>query len=101
MELKDETSSKVTPMLLEATMDEIVVLASAKVLGVGETVLMMLVAVTTSVGVTKVVGGTDERGELVSVMVIGVDASVSGVLVGVTAPSEEIGSVGVGVIVVA
>ena len=103
-EVGDETSSEVTPMLLEAAMDEIVVLASAVVLGVGEAVLVKLVAATTSseeitsVGVTE---GANETDELVTVTAVGVDASVGGVLVGVTAPSEEIGSVGVGVIVVA
>ena len=44
---------------------------------------------------------TDEKGEPVTVMIIGVDASVGGVLVGITARSEEIGSVGVSVIIVA
>ena len=40
---------------------------------------------------------TDERGELVTVMTIGVDASVGGVLVGITVPPDEIESVVVGV----
>ena len=100
-EVGDETSSEVTPMLLEAAMDEIVVLASAVVLGVGEAVLVKLVAATTSSEEITSVGVTDETDELVTVMAIGVDELVGGVLVGVTAPSEEIGSVGVGVIVVA
>ena len=42
---------------------------------------------------------TDEKGELVTVMRIEVDASVGGVLVGVTVASEEIGSVVVGILV--
>ena len=36
---------------------------------------------------------TDERRELLTVMTIGVDASVVGVLLGVTVPSKEITSV--------
>ena len=74
-------------------------------LGVGEAVLMKLVVATTSPEetspggmATDVAGETDERGELVTVMTIGVDVSVGGVLVGITTPSEEIGS---GVIIVA
>ena len=43
---------------------------------------------------------TDERGEPVTVMTIGVVALVDGMLVVITAPSEEIGSVGVSVIFV-
>ena len=44
---------------------------------------------------------TDEKGEPVTVITTGVDALVGGVLVGITAPSEEIGFVGVSVIIVA
>ena len=39
----------------------------------------------------------NERGESVTVVTIGVDASVCGVLVGVKVPSDEIGFVAVGV----
>ena len=42
----------------------------------------------------------DEKGEPVTVITIEVDASVGGVLVGITVPSEEICSVGVSVIIV-
>ena len=104
--LVEDTSSEVTLEMSEATIDdgdEIVVLASVVVLGVGEIVLMKLVAVTasseeiTSVGVTERGDKTDDIGELDSVIVIGVGG---GVLMGVMSPSEEIGSVGVGVMVV-
>ena len=127
MELEDVTSSEVTLMLLEETTgdeDEVVVLKYEVVLGV---VIVFSVCEAASREVSlysaaeldedtnsEVTPGsdkllevtmvdeneaveTDVRGQMVTVMMIGVDASVGGVLVGVEVPSEEVCSVVVGV----
>ena len=118
MELEDITSSGVTLMLLEETVDEdvIVVLVSDAVLRVeiafsiceGE-VSMISAAERDEDTSSEVTPGsdkllelrmveeneaveTDERGELITVMTIGVDASVVVAIVGVTVPSVETGS---------
>ena len=129
MKLEDVTSSEVTLMLLEETTDDedvMVALEYEAMLGVpiafwvcetvsrefslispaeldedtnsevtpGSDKLLEVALVEENEGVE-----TDERGELVTVMTIEVDASVGGVLVGVTVPSEDIGFVVVGILV--
>ena len=131
MEVEEGTSSEVTLMLLEPTADDedvMVVLESKTVLydGIAISVCeavsrkVSLVSATeldedTSSDVTtgsdkllevtmvdeNEAVETDEKGKPVTVMTIGVDASVGGVLVGITAFSEVIGFVGVSVIIVA
>ena len=100
-ELAVDTGSEValsSLVLVEEIMEGLV---SAVTLGVGE---IKLVAVTTSseeitpVGMIEIADETDDKGELVTIMVI--DAFVEGVLVGIISLSEGIGSVEVGDIVV-
>ena len=131
VEREEATSSEVTLMLLEPTTDDedvMVVLESKTALYVG-IAFMVCEAVSREVSLilaaeldedtsSDVTAGsdkllevrmveenepveTDERGELITVVTIGVDASVGGVLAGITTLSEEIGSVGVSVIIVA
>ena len=131
VEVIEATNSEVTLTLLEPTTDDenvMVVLVSKTVLYVGiifsvceaarrEVSLISAAELDEDTSSEVTVGSdkllevtmveenevveTDKRGETVTVMTIGVDASVGGVLGGITACSEEIGFVGTSVIIAA